>query len=183
MRMTKEALDKQDGLFAKRLARRDESVIKAIEGAYAAQLRQLLARSRGPALDEHDIDDIVARTLEDTWNGFDQKQGASVRAFFFHVAKRRLQDRLRRNSRRRQFESRGPRVAHAEVRTEPPADAVIIDREIHGTHGRIIGMIGEAVAKLTERQRTAFKRRFAAGGGKHWAQRLETETGTPAKRW
>ena len=44
-------------------------------------------------------------------------------------------------------------------------------------------MIDEAVAKLTDRQRTAFKRRFGAGGGKHWARCLETETGTPAKRW
>lgn len=183
MQLNTEALHNQDAAFAKQLALRDESVLRDIERAYAAPLRQLLRRHVGALLDEHDVDDILAQTLEYMWRGFDSKKGSSVRSFFFHVGKRRLQDRLRRNSRRRSADLYGLKLVDGKTQIEPPADEALIRRATRETHGRIMAIIGEAAAELTNRQRTAFKRRFGAGGGEYWAKQLEAETGTPAKQW
>ena len=181
--MAKEALNKQDAAFARRIARRDESVVRKLERAYATPLRQHLARSRGTFLDGHDIDDIVAQALDAVWNTFHRNRGSSVRWFFFHVAKRRLQDRLRRNSSRRNAELEAARIADVEARNESTPDEVLADQDNCETDARINGMLEDAVDRLTERQRKALNRRFIAGGGPHWAKRLEEETGTPAKQW
>lgn len=178
--MTKEALNKQDAAFSRRIARRDESVVTEIQLAYAGSLRRWLEGFRGPHLDDHDIDDVVAQATDEVWTKFDPARGSTVRAFFFGVAKRRFQDRLRRNSRRRRAELEAARIVDATAENEPMPEQVLADRE---SNARLSRMVEHAVDHLTDRQRKAFNRRFAVGGGNHWAKRLEEETGTPSKQW
>ena len=181
---SKEVLIKQDQDFARRLARRHEGVLHDVDRAYSGPLRRLLRRHLGPALNDHDIDEIVARALAETWHGFKAYSGRSVRSFYFQVGKCRLQDHLRKALRRREaIDEQLPKLASGPEKSEPPPDQALIEQETKLTQSRIMKLIDEAVVLLTDRQRRAFERRFASGGGRAWAKHLEAETGVPAKRW
>jgi DNA-directed RNA polymerase specialized sigma24 family protein len=182
--MTTEAFEKLDAAFAARIAARDRNVVAEIERAYADPLRRQLCRFRGPALNDHDIEDVLSQTIEETWNSFTPTHGTSLRSFYFHVGKRRLQDRLRANLRRlNRLDRHGPAILRLMQETSPAADQAAMDREVHSTNGQIVRLIERAVTNLTKRQHLAFNRRFATGGGAHWAKQLEQETGIPAKQW
>jgi hypothetical protein len=181
---TQEELTARDAGFAERLARKDRAVLGEIDRAYARPLQDLLRRFLGRALNDHDVDDILSQTLDETWKGFRIDLGASVRRFYFNVGKRRLQDRLRHNLRRLQAaQKHHPALLRAKVTIEPPSDHAAIEREYGQVQPRIMGMIKEALSKLTSRQQTAFRRRFACADGEHWAKRLAAETKISAKQW
>lgn len=183
----KDVLKRLDADFAIRIARRDESVLRDIQSAYERSLRRLLDCRLGPALNTHDIDDILSKTLLQVWTGYKEAHGMSVRGFYFSVGKRRLQDRLRMNLRRIRRDEKAMPDILAQARVRDPFPECVIDEELATTAGgsaRAIGLlIDEAVRALNARQKRAFLRRFGAVGSNKWAKELETETGVPAKQW
>jgi DNA-directed RNA polymerase specialized sigma24 family protein len=183
-----EALTRRDAEIASRIARLDESVLRDIQDAYERSLRRLLERSLGSALNDHDVDDILSQTLSQTWKGYGENRGGSVRHFYFSVGKRRLQDHLKRNLRRqRREEAAAAQIIAARDRMSPPGDECILSEEVQataaGTAKAVLTLVDDAVGTLTARQRRAFLCRFGAAGGDKWAKHLETETGVPAKQW
>lgn len=180
----RDVLTAQDEELAEQLRQKDEAVLTKIDRAYSGKLRQLLRRHRGPALDEDGIDEIVFQSLHETWKDFRAGAGSSVRAFYFRVAKSRLQDRLRRFLRQQELaEVHHPKLATPDVSQEPSPEDRAIVREAQEFHKPIMALIDKALQTRSPRQRTAFLRRFASGGGSNWAQELEKETGVPAKQW
>lgn len=178
--MTRDDRNKLDGGFAERIARHDESVVADIQQAYGESLRKKIESFRGPRLNEHDIDDVIAQAVNETWTSYVVDRGLTVRAFLFRVAKRRTQDRLRRNYRRQTAELEAAKISAITLEGQPAADELFSQRE---SYVAVIQLVDAALDTLTDRQRTAFKRRFAAGDRSGWAKLLEQETGIPAKQW
>ncbi len=180
----RDVLERRDKGFANRLAKRDESVLAEIDRAYSSNLRQLLRRNRGSALNNYDIDGIVYQSLYETWNRYRKGEGSTVRGFYFRVAKCRLQDRLRQIHREQRVTTEHlPALAIQENRNDFDPAHRLLTRETNQAYGRIMILISNALAELTDRQRTAFKKRFAPGRASNWAQQLEGETKITAKQW
>lgn len=181
---SKEVLIKQDQDFARRLAHRDQGVLHDIDRAYSGPLRRLLRRHLGPALNDHDIDEIVCKALIETWNGFKADSRHSVRGFYFRVGKCRLQDHLRTTLRRRKLaDEHLPKLALGQQTSEPTPQQALIEKEAKLIRSHVLKLCDEAVGQLTKRRQLAFRRRFACGRGAAWAKQLEAETGSPAKAW
>lgn len=178
-------LTRQDAEFSERLARRDKSVLGCIDRCYSRALRHLLRRLRGPLLSDEDIDEVLEKAILETWRGYRRETGAPVRWFYFRVGKRRVQDHLRRAGRlRQQMLDAAPKLAVRSDEGNVDAPGTVEIAEERAIDLKLRRLLDKAVEEsLTDRQRLAFNRRFAAGGGEHWAKQLEHETEIPAQSW
>lgn len=182
--MDANCLRKQDELFAARLAQRDQSVLKSIDLAYAARLRQLLRQARGKDFGDDDIEEILGDVLKTIWLKYDPQSGAAVRTYYFKVGRARLIDRLRRNGRYRAALEKVKSATSPAAGFDVETPDVVLERiENAGIAAQIKTLIDKAVTSLTARQRLAFTRRFKSGNGDAWAKDLAAERGMTAQYW
>jgi RNA polymerase sigma factor (sigma-70 family) len=182
--MDAKALKKRDALFAARLARHDESVLEAIDQAYAPALRVLLRQGRGKNFGDEDIEEILNDVLKTVWETYDPESGAAVRTFYFNVARARRIDRLRQTGRyRAALEKVKSAIGEATLCGDQTPDVVLERIESGQIAVRIRALIDDAVESLTPRQRLAFTRRFASENSESWAKELAAERGMSAQYW
>src|SRR5262249_31529556 len=154
---------KRDDGFAERLKQRDESVLFDIDRAYASPLRRLLTRATGRCFDNADVEDILDLALAAVWMDYDPDSSASVRTFYFNVARLRLLDRFKTNGRYLNLLQRvKSRKTHADVedRVTPDVEFFRVERRV--LNAEIKALIDRAMSSLTARQRLACMRRFAS---------------------
>ena len=175
-----ESLRHLDRQFGEKIHRRDESVIAEIDRTYSGPLYGLLKDK----LQHADIDSVIQESIFELWKNFRIDRGPSVRALLFQIARNKCSDVLRRTYRQRELIDRkcalarttdledhdGP-VAHLEAREKAKADRDVLE------------LVETACNSLSERQATAFRRRFLSGAAVSWAKELEEETQISAKNW
>ena len=174
-------ISEKDAEFARRLGERDDTALKEIEAEFGDGLRYEWRHKIGPCLTHEDVEDIIERTLIDTWSDFKPAVGSTVSRFFFKCGWARLAD----HSRHKYAADLAERVAaqRRPVISKPDDDPLeeVIMRDAKATLKRIRPLIDEAVRQMTELQQTAFWGRL--NGGRRWAEDLAKNTPTPAKQW
>jgi DNA-directed RNA polymerase specialized sigma24 family protein len=182
--MDADAIKQRDERFAARLKQRDESVLVEIDQAFAPCLRKLLRRARGKWFGDADVDEILELVLTTVWEKYDATRNASVRTFYFRVARARLSDRLQKNSRYRDALN-AIRVCKrpTDYQDDELPDVELLRLERSSIDGGIEALIGKAVNLLTSRQRLAFNRRFMTGDSSSWAKDLAREEGKTSQYW
>jgi DNA-directed RNA polymerase specialized sigma24 family protein len=182
--MDANALKKRDEIFAKRLARQDESVLREIDRAYAPGLRRLLRKARGDGLNDDDIEEILADTLLDVWLKYGPRCGAAVRTYYFISGKANLIDRLRTNDRYRcALEKVRSTIGSASDSVGNVSDVVFDRIERSNIAAQIKLLIDESLGMLTPRQRLAFTHRFKSGNSDSWAKDLAVDQGRSPQYW
>ena len=170
---------KRDADFACRLESRDFSVVAEIERHYIPALLARLRLGIGSYFNEQDAEDVVNEALLTVWRSYNGAAGKSVRGFLFDVARCRMVDCMRR---RRVERMHLPKLADNREDIEVSSNQALADGgylSIDTIHELIEG----ALAGLSPRQKTAFRRRFLDRTETAWAKDLESETKYPARNW
>jgi RNA polymerase sigma factor (sigma-70 family) len=166
--------------LVKRLERRDRSVLLDIDKKFSDRVRARLRKDRHLCLDSEAIEAIVDECLLAVWTRFKRANG-DLGAFIFAVARNRLRDHIRRWKRHESGSLQRPLCLGQDgdilARPSSSPDQGLLEEELR----RAIDEIVET--QLTDRERTAFLRRFGTDRDDGWDKRLAAETGKTAKYW
>ena len=175
-------LKKDDKRFKRRLARRDRSVMDDIAAAYKPAMLALIRQN----LQAVDAEGVFNEALQDLWKDYSPEKATTVRGFLSVVAKRRMIDEIRKQSRLKRRVSDFLDSSNSDqVLDSQTSDHQVLSREDQEEVDAMLRLVHRACSELTPQQQTAFRRRFlgTAEMTKHWAKTLESETQIPAKTW
>ena len=180
--MDAEAISQRDNRFAARLQKKDRYAMVDIDRAYAPAIHKLLAPKLGPKFKEEDIDEIIQNVLMHVWKKFDPSRGMSLRSYIFQNAKFLAASVLREKYRAPVFAAINVGKASEPSSTDFRPERNLETKALTIAEVRVLDLVTECLASLSDKQRTAFDRRFYSKDTR-WAKKLEMETGVKARTW